>query len=81
MHSLETGIADNPHMYGDLLLTPKQEKELLIGDGEADEEGIKNGVKLWPRGRVVYELDSRLSKQACTCMSPRDLLATSIMHH
>lgn len=53
-------------MYGDLLLTPEQEKELLVNDGEAEGEGIRRGVKLWPRGRVVYELDSRLSKQIHT---------------
>ena len=58
----ETGVADNPNMYGDLLLTPEQEKELLVNDGEAEEEGIKQGVKLWPKGQLVYELDSRLSK-------------------
>ena len=59
----ETGVADMPNMYGDLLLTPEQERELLVNDGEAEEEGIKTGVKLWPKGQVVYELDSRLSKQ------------------
>lgn len=59
----ETGVADMPNMYGDLLLTPEQERELLVNDGEAEEEGIKQGVKLWPKGQVVYELDSRLSKQ------------------
>ena len=50
-------------MYGDLILTPEQEQELLIHDGQAAEEGIKQGVKLWPNGQVVYELDPRLSKQ------------------
>ena len=64
--TLETGVADYPNMYGDLLLTPEQEKRLLINDGKAaEEEGIKQGLKLWPKGRVVYELDSRLSKLAC----------------
>ena len=61
----ETGVADYPNMYGDLLLTPEQEKQLLVNDGEVEEEGIKQGVKLWPKGRVVYELDSHLSKLMC----------------
>lgn len=59
----ETGAANDPHMYGDLLLTLEQERELLINGEEAEEEGIKKGVKLWPKGRVVYKLDPRLSKQ------------------
>lgn len=58
----ENGIARNPHMYGDLLLTPEQEKQLSVGD-ESVIQGIKQGVKLWPNGIVPYELDFRLSKK------------------
>ena len=29
-------------MYGDLLLMPEQGKELLVNNGEAEEEGIKD---------------------------------------
>ena len=50
-------------MYGDLLLTPEQEKELIVGDSDSiEEQGIRTGAKLWPNGRVFYEIDSRLSK-------------------
>ena len=59
----ETGVADLPNMYGDLLLTPEQEQELLVNDAEVEEEGFRQGVKLWPMGQVVYELDPKLSEQ------------------
>ena len=49
-------------MYGDLLLTPEQEKQLLVGDSEASKQGIKEGVTLWPNGEMAYKLDFRLSK-------------------
>ena len=64
MHTLiltETGIAKNPHMYGDILLTPEQEKVLNIGDGGVA-QGIKQGAKLWPNSIVPYQLHFRLSK-------------------
>ena len=64
MHTLiliETGIAKNPHMYGDILLTLEQEKVLNIGDGDVA-QGIKQGAKLWPNSIVTYQLDFRLSK-------------------
>ena len=35
----ETGIASEPHMYGDLLLTPEQEK-VLFNEGPGSEEGL-----------------------------------------
>jgi hypothetical protein len=51
-------------MYGDLLLTPEQEKLLNI-----DDSGVAQGflnprlaVRFWPNGIVPYELDSSLSK-------------------
>ena len=56
-----TGISRNPHMYGDLLLTPKQEKLLNI-DGRAMIQGFKDGINFWPNRIVPYQLDSRLSK-------------------
>ena len=59
MHLSETGAAH-------LILTPQQEKLLLVID-EINEEGIKEGVTLWPNGRVVYDLDPGLSKQAHNC--------------
>ena len=48
-------------MYGDLLLTPEQEKLLSTG-GEGVTQGFKEGAKLWPNGIVPYQLDSSLSK-------------------
>ena len=50
-------------MYGDLLLTPEQEKQLLLSN---EEEGVTQGfligAKLWTNGVVPYELDRSLSK-------------------
>ena len=57
-----TGLAKNPHMYGDLLLTPEQEKLLNIGDGSVAQGFLDGVVRFWPNGIVPYELDSRLSK-------------------
>ena len=56
-----TGIAKNPHMYGDLLLTPDQEKKLL-GGGEGTTQGFKYSARRWPNGIVPYEFDKQLSK-------------------
>ena len=41
-HTSETGATEIPHMYGDLILTPEQEKLLFIDDGsdESEEQGI-----------------------------------------
>ena len=61
-------------MYGDLLLTPEQEKELLVNDGEAEGEGIRQGARLWPNSQVVYELDSRLSKQIHTLLLQNNIV-------
>ena len=61
--SSETGIAEKPHMYGDLLLSPEQEKQLLLSN---EEEGVAQGflvgANIWPGGVVPYELDPHLSK-------------------
>ena len=53
-------------MYGDLLLTPEQEKLLMIdvGDGGEAQGFLNRGVRFWPNGIVPYELDSSLSE--CT---------------
>ena len=51
----------NQHMYGDLILTPEQEKVLLTG-GDSSLQGILHGVKLWPNGVVPYKLSRGLSK-------------------
>lgn len=48
-------------MYGDLLLTPEQEKLLNIDEGGVA-QGFLNGVRFWPNAIVPYELDFRLSK-------------------
>ena len=58
---LETGISKNPHMYGDLLLTPDQEKKLLVG-GESTEQGFQYSARPWPNGVVPYNFDNQLSK-------------------
>ena len=53
-------------MYGDLLLTPEQEKQLSTDvHGDAVAQGFKEGARLWPYGIVPYQLDSQLSKCAC----------------
>ena len=51
-------------MYGDLLLTPEQEKLLIInvGDGGEAQGFLNRGVRFWPNGIVPYELDSSLSE-------------------
>ena len=51
-------------MYGDLLLTPEQEKLLIInvGDGSEAQGFLNRGVRFWPNGIVPYELDSSLSE-------------------
>ena len=61
LSSAETGIATSPHMYGDLLLTPEQEKLLNIDEGGVA-QGFLNGIRFWPNSIVPYELDFRLSK-------------------
>lgn len=66
---IETGIAKNPHMYGDILLTPEQEKVLNIGD-KGVAQGIKQGAKLWPNSIVPYQFDFRLSKYASMKVYP-----------
>lgn len=58
---LETGIAKSPHMYGDLLLTPDQEKKLLVG-GESTAQGFLYSARPWPNGIVPYNFDNQLSK-------------------
>ena len=61
----ETGVSCMPHMYGDLLLTPEQEK-ILLKEGPGSEEGVAQaflvGAYLWPDGIVYYDLDQSLSK-------------------
>lgn len=62
----ETGVAYEQHTYGDLLLTPEQEKLLLIkgsgGSEKAITQGFLVGARIWPDGIVPFELDRRLSK-------------------
>ena len=58
---IETGIAKNPHIFGDLLLTPDQEKKLLVG-GKGTAQGFKYSARLWPNGVVPYDFDNQLSK-------------------
>ena len=62
---LETGIASEPHIYGDLILTPEQEK-VLLNEGPGSEEGRAQafliGARFWPNGVVSYELDRRLNE-------------------
>ena len=58
-------------MYGDLLLTPEQER-VLLHEGPGSEVGTAQaflvGARLWPNGVVSYELDRRLSELAYTCV-------------
>lgn len=56
-------------MYGDLLLTPEQERVLLHegpGSGVGTAQAFLVGARLWPNGVVSYELDRRLSELAYT---------------
>ena len=61
----ETGVSRMPHMYGDLLLTPEQEK-ILLNEGPGSEEGLAQafliGASLWPDGIIYFDFDERLSK-------------------
>ena len=60
-HVLEYGSAKFPHMYGDLLLTPEQEKE-MIGGRNGAAQGFLYTATRWPNGVVPFQLDARLSK-------------------
>lgn len=61
------GLAKNPHMYGDLLLTPEQEKLLNIGgSGTSVIQGFLTAVRFWPNRILPYQLDSSLSKYIAT---------------
>ena len=53
-------------MYGDLLLTPDQEKRLLVG-GESTAQGFEYSVRTWPNGVVPYVFDKKLSKLFSVC--------------
>ena len=59
-------------MYGDLLLTPEQEKLLIINvdDGGEAQGFLNRGVRFWPNGIVPYELDSTLSEYAIIILEP-----------
>ena len=41
----ETGVASEPHMYGDLLLTPEQ-KKVLLNEGPGSEEGMEQAFRV-----------------------------------
>ena len=51
-----TGAAEIPHMFGDLLLTPEQEKRLISKGGELEgmEQGYLYEARLWPWGIVPF---------------------------
>ena len=48
-------------MYGDLMLTPDQEKMLLEGS-EGRAQGILYSARRWPGGVMPYHIDARMSK-------------------
>ena len=52
-------------MYGDLILTPDQEKEMVNG-GKGTAQGFRYSATPWPNGVVPYVLDYRLSKYLAT---------------
>ena len=51
----------NPHVYGDLVLTPDQENK-MIGGGDGTAQGFLYAATPWPDGVVPFKLDRRLSK-------------------
>ena len=60
-HILEYGIASNPRVYGDLVLTHDQEK-ILINGGNGAAQGFLYTARRWPNGVVPFKLDTTLSK-------------------
>ena len=62
---IDEGVAKRPNVYGDLVLTPKQEK-LLILDHELSLEQVFPGSDLsklpiaikWPNAELPYEIAS-----------------------
>lgn len=56
---LAHGVANQPHMYGDLLLTPTQEEQLLKA---SDSIKQTSAITLWPTQFIGYMLDKELSE-------------------
>ena len=54
---IDEGVAKWPNVYGDIILTPEQEK-FLIPDHELSlVQGFFNRANKWPMAEVPYELD------------------------
>ena len=56
------GIAEKPNVFGDIVLTPEQEKFLIPDHQLSLVQAFFDGATKWPNAEVPYVLDSTLSE-------------------
>ena len=60
-HLAENGISKKPNVFGDIVLSPEQQNQ-LISDGQGNSQAVLAGALPWPDAVMPYVIDSSFRK-------------------